>query len=180
MGRCRKGNFRSLSRKFKFLVGKKWGSSLAQVSVHAAKHTSLQPYQSALTSTTSVLRWIDQLHHSSSKSAALGGANIMPTSHPPHKAKKKKNGDSPSTTSSNELATSDKKAGAQSPAFPLVAFFWPARKNTSQWVILPLILMIVGLFRWCAGLWGYSGIEPSSIATFWLTSARLPGSANAW
>lgn len=43
------------------------------------------------------------------------------------------------------------------PAFPLAAFLWPARGTTSQWVILPLILMIVGLFRWTTGLWGYSG-----------------------
>jgi hypothetical protein len=27
----------------------------------------------------------------------------------------------------------------------------------SQWEVLPLILMVVGLFRWAAGLWGYSG-----------------------
>lgn len=81
----------------------------------------------------------------------------MPAPPLPYKARKKKKGDAPHTTSSNELARSEKKAGAQSPAFPLVAFFWPARKNTSQWVILPLVLMVVGLFRWCAGLWGYSG-----------------------
>ena len=92
-------------------------------------------------------------------SAALGGVVIMPAPPSPYKARKKKKRDSPPTTSSNELATSDKKASAQSPAFPLVAFFWPARRNTSQWVILPLVLMVVGLFRWCAGLWGYSGID---------------------
>ena len=45
------------------------------------------------------------------------------------------------------------------PEFPLVAFLWPARGTTSQWILLPLILMIVGLFRWCVGLWGYSGFQ---------------------
>lgn len=43
------------------------------------------------------------------------------------------------------------------PAFPLVAFLWPARARLSAWIILPLILMIVGLFRWAVGFWGYSG-----------------------
>lgn len=70
---------------------------------------------------------------------------------------KKKTPQSPSANS--EIALPDLKASAQTPAFPLVAFFWPARTNTSQWVILPLALMIVGLYRWCAGLWGYSGFQ---------------------
>ena len=81
----------------------------------------------------------------------------MPASPFPYKPGKKKNGDVAPAISSTELAKLDKKLAPQSPAFPLVAFFWPARKSTSQWVILPLVLMIVGLFRWCAGLWGYSG-----------------------
>ncbi|CAK7225604.1 Glucosyltransferase-like protein [Sporothrix curviconia] len=45
----------------------------------------------------------------------------------------------------------------RSPAYPLAAFLWPARGSISQWELLPLILMVVGLFRWAAGLWGYSG-----------------------
>ncbi|KAL9127386.1 MAG: hypothetical protein Q9175_007743 [Cornicularia normoerica] len=57
----------------------------------------------------------------------------MPAPPSPFKSRKKRKGDSPPTISSNELARQDKKASAQSPAFPLVAFFWPARKNTSQW-----------------------------------------------
>lgn len=81
----------------------------------------------------------------------------MAVSSTPHKLRKKKKEASQPATSSNEMASSDSKAIVQSPAFPLVAFFWPARKNTSQWVILPLVLMVVGLFRWCTGLWGYSG-----------------------
>ena len=88
---------------------------------------------------------------------------MMPAPLSQSKARKKKNGDSPPVKSSNELARSDKKVGAQSPSFPLAAFFWPARGNTSQWVLLPLILMSVGLFRWCAGLWGYSGTGPSLV-----------------
>ncbi|EFW99878.1 copii-coated vesicle protein 4 [Grosmannia clavigera kw1407] len=48
---------------------------------------------------------------------------------------------------------------ARSPAFPLAAFLWPARGAASQWELLPLILMAAGLFRWAAGLWGYSGFN---------------------
>ena len=48
---------------------------------------------------------------------------------------------------------------ARVPAFPLAAFLWPARGTVSQWELLPLILMAVGLFRWAAGLWGYSGMK---------------------
>lgn len=36
---------------------------------------------------------------------------------------------------------------------------WPARGSVSQWEVLPLQLMVVGLFKWAAGLWGYSGKE---------------------
>lgn len=45
----------------------------------------------------------------------------------------------------------------RSPTFPLEAILWPARSSLSQWEILPLVLLAVGLFRWAAGLWGYSG-----------------------
>ncbi|CAI6331560.1 unnamed protein product [Periconia digitata] len=45
------------------------------------------------------------------------------------------------------------------PAFPLVAFLWPAKGTVSQWVTIPLVLMVVGLFRWTTGLWGYSGFQ---------------------
>ncbi|KAL8696499.1 MAG: hypothetical protein Q9201_007630 [Fulgogasparrea decipioides] len=45
------------------------------------------------------------------------------------------------------------------PQFPLASFLWPAKKSTSQWIILPLILMVVGLFRWATGFWGYSGFN---------------------
>ena len=45
----------------------------------------------------------------------------------------------------------------RTPSFPLAAFLWPARGSASEWELLPLILMAAGLFRWAAGLWGYSG-----------------------
>ncbi|KAF2088228.1 glycosyltransferase family 57 protein [Saccharata proteae CBS 121410] len=45
------------------------------------------------------------------------------------------------------------------PAFPLVAFLWPAKGTVSQWVTLPLIFMAVGLFRWTTAMWGYSGFQ---------------------
>ena len=81
---------------------------------------------------------------------ASPASNTMPR-------KKKKH--SPQVATNNEVALAKPKAGTQSPAFPLVAFFWPARKHTSQWIILPLVLMAVGLYRWCAGMWGYSGFQ---------------------
>jgi alpha-1,3-glucosyltransferase len=53
----------------------------------------------------------------------------------------------------------DQTTHAPKPAFPLVAFLWPAKGTVSQWVTIPLILMAAGLFRWTTGLWGYSGLQ---------------------
>ncbi|CAO2656707.1 Nn.00g055100.m01.CDS01 [Neocucurbitaria sp. VM-36] len=53
----------------------------------------------------------------------------------------------------------DSSTHARLPAFPLVAFLWPAKGTVSQWVTLPLVLMAVGLFRWATSLWGYSGLD---------------------
>ncbi|KAF2855399.1 glycosyltransferase family 57 protein [Plenodomus tracheiphilus IPT5] len=53
----------------------------------------------------------------------------------------------------------DQSTNARTPAFPLVAFLWPAKGTVSQWVTIPLVLMAVGLFRWTVGLWGYSGYQ---------------------
>lgn len=53
----------------------------------------------------------------------------------------------------------DQSSHSRKPAFPLVAFLWPAKGVVSQWVTIPVILMIVGLFRWTTGLWGYSGFN---------------------
>jgi alpha-1,3-glucosyltransferase len=48
---------------------------------------------------------------------------------------------------------------ARKPAFPLVAFLWPAKGKVSQWITIPIILIVVGLFRWTTGLWSYSGYQ---------------------
>ncbi|KAL9103518.1 MAG: hypothetical protein Q9163_001436 [Psora crenata] len=53
----------------------------------------------------------------------------------------------------------DPKTNSQYPAFPLAAIFWPAKRAPSQLIVLPLLLAIVGLFRWCTGFWGYSGFQ---------------------
>jgi alpha-1,3-glucosyltransferase len=70
--------------------------------------------------------------------------------------------DAPPSSSSRPAAAG--RAGAPAvapgrPAYPLAALLWPARGKgpVSQWESLPLILMAVGLFRWAAGMWGYSG-----------------------
>ncbi|SLM37680.1 glycosyltransferase family 57 protein [Lasallia pustulata] len=84
----------------------------------------------------------------------------MATSSSAHTPRKRKKALSPlSANSSNGLILTDAKTITQRPAFPLVAFFWPARRPTSQWLVLPLILMAVGLFRWTTGFWGYSGFQ---------------------
>ena len=80
----------------------------------------------------------------------------MSASHKPRKRRK----DIPLTRSSTvtDIVTVDAVSNAVIPEFPLVAFLWPARGTTSQWLLLPLILMVVGLFRWSVGLWGHSGL----------------------
>lgn len=72
---------------------------------------------------------------------------------PRRKVKKSSNGSEVSTVSSATARSVTVK-----PTYPLAAFLWPARSSVSQWEILPLVLMAVGLFRWAAGLWGYSGM----------------------
>jgi alpha-1,3-glucosyltransferase len=62
----------------------------------------------------------------------------------------------PSTPSSHKPR---KKHSHQKPTFPLTAFLWPERGSTSQWIVLPLILMVSGLFRWALALWPYSGFQ---------------------
>ncbi|EHY59847.1 Glucosyltransferase-like protein [Exophiala dermatitidis] len=58
-----------------------------------------------------------------------------------------------------DIVKVDAQDNAVSPEFPLVAFLWPSRGTTSQWILLPLILMVVAIFRWSVGLWGYSGYQ---------------------
>ncbi|KAJ6032258.1 CAZyme family GT57 [Penicillium herquei] len=76
---------------------------------------------------------------------------------PSHRPRKKRK--TPTSPGSNNNLILDIGDGKQSPAFPLVSFLWAARAGVSQWLILPLTLMAVGLFRWAVSLWGYSGFE---------------------
>ncbi|KAG6141641.1 hypothetical protein E4U28_002964 [Claviceps purpurea] len=60
---------------------------------------------------------------------------------------------------SDTLIRTRSDALVRAPTFPLAAFLWPARTSLTQWEVLPAILMVAGLFRWAAGLWGYSGFQ---------------------
>ncbi|KAI5819175.1 glycosyl transferase [Pyronema omphalodes] len=42
--------------------------------------------------------------------------------------------------------------------FPLARLVHPLRSTTSQWLVLPVLLMIAFLFRWTVGLGSYSGM----------------------
>ncbi|KAK4185969.1 ALG6, ALG8 glycosyltransferase family-domain-containing protein [Podospora australis] len=86
-------------------------------------------------------------------------AGHAPSPHKPRR-KAKRTADLQSNLS---IVESSSSSGRVVPSFPLAAFFWPARGSVSQWEILPLVLMVVGLFRWAAGLWGYSGFEKPPI-----------------
>ncbi|KAL4873535.1 hypothetical protein BDV12DRAFT_80268 [Aspergillus spectabilis] len=82
-------------------------------------------------------------------------APLTPSSYRPRKKRR-------STTlfaGSNNPLTEDAGEGKLVPAFPLVSFLWGARAGVSQWLVLPLVLMTVGLFRWAVSLWGYSGFS---------------------
>ncbi|KAH9999742.1 glycosyltransferase family 57 protein [Xylariaceae sp. FL0662B] len=79
-------------------------------------------------------------------------APATPSPHKPRRKAKK-------TTHFDPLAHTKPESLVRTPSFPLAAFLWPARSSLSQWEVLPLILMVVGLFRWAAGLWGYSGYQ---------------------
>ena len=83
----------------------------------------------------------------------------MPPPSSSHRPRKKRRQDV-APSSSNGSVMQDSSSRREKPAFPLVAFFWPARgTSTSQWVLLLCILMIVGLFRWCTAIWPYSGFR---------------------
>ncbi|AEO70328.1 glycosyltransferase family 57 protein [Thermothielavioides terrestris NRRL 8126] len=78
----------------------------------------------------------------------------------PHKPRRKaKRSADPTSSFGNSGSVRPVETLVRAPAFPLAAFLWPARGTVSQWELLPLILMAAGLFRWAAGLWGYSGFE---------------------
>jgi alpha-1,3-glucosyltransferase len=82
---------------------------------------------------------------------------MPPTPSSSHRPRKKRRQEA-ATSSSNGTLTLDPISKREKPAFSLVAFFWPVRgTSTSQWLLLPCILMVVGLFRWCTGIWPYSG-----------------------
>ncbi|OJD19806.1 hypothetical protein AJ78_00306 [Emergomyces pasteurianus Ep9510] len=74
-----------------------------------------------------------------------------------HRPRKKRRLLTTTAPHSNNDLVANADSSKPSPAFPLVSFLWPARAGISQWVVLPLILMVVGLFRWSTSLWGYSG-----------------------
>ena len=78
-------------------------------------------------------------------------------SHKPRRKKKSISGIS-RTETNTDIVSIDEQTHAAKPEFPLVAFLWPTRGTTSQWLLIPLILIIVGLFRWTVGLWEYSGM----------------------
>lgn len=86
-----------------------------------------------------------------------------------HKPRRKVKGDEGVQLTKSEILF-------RAPSFPLAAFLWPARGSVSQWVVLPLILMVVGLFRWAAGLWGYSGEDDRSVKSilYRLTLVLIP------
>ncbi|KAI5300234.1 hypothetical protein KEM56_002622, partial [Ascosphaera pollenicola] len=81
----------------------------------------------------------------------------MSSSYKPRKRK----GKSPHSTAANTHTNADlliTRKNKLLPAFPLVAFLWPARSGVSQWLVIPVLLMAAALFRWAVGLWGYSGL----------------------
>lgn len=86
---------------------------------------------------------------------------VGPSPHRPRRKAKKTttgNGSEVSSVAPSASPRSSSSSSSPKPAYPLAAFLWPARSSVSQWALLPLILMAVGLFRWAAGLWGYSGM----------------------
>lgn len=77
---------------------------------------------------------------------------------PRNRAKKSANVSFAQTsTTITKASSSSGETVVKTTLFPLAGLLWPARGSVSQWDVLPLILMTVGLFRWAAGLWGYSG-----------------------
>lgn len=101
-------------------------------------------------------------HHESSNAPSFLASfpsvtMASPASHKPRRRRKIEDGSLAHVTHGTLSLSID--SSARKPAFPLVAFLWPAKGTVSQWVTIPLILMAVGLFRWTVGLWGYSGFE---------------------
>ncbi|GAM86675.1 hypothetical protein ANO11243_046930 [Dothideomycetidae sp. 11243] len=78
-------------------------------------------------------------------------------SKPSHTPRKKRKSSSAAFQSDNGALIHSTASLQAKPAFPLVAFLLPAKGSVSSWIVLPLILMVAGLFRWATGFWGYSG-----------------------
>ncbi|KAF2146442.1 glycosyltransferase family 57 protein [Aplosporella prunicola CBS 121167] len=78
---------------------------------------------------------------------------------PSHKPRKKKADSAVLANPRHGTVLADDKGHITAPGFPLVAFLWPAKGTVTQWVVLPLVLMAVGLFRWATAFWGYSGFQ---------------------
>ena len=74
-----------------------------------------------------------------------------------HKPRRKRRADDLPVAAYGGSVVSTAEDGTKTPTFPLVSFLWPAKGNVSQWIVLPMILIIVGLFRWTTSLWPYSG-----------------------
>jgi alpha-1,3-glucosyltransferase len=91
-----------------------------------------------------------------------------PTSSP-HKPRRKTKASSNGSEQASLTSTPapGRPSASSKPTYPLAALLWPARSSLSQWEILPLVLMAVGLFRWAAGLWGYSGTYLSGSEIPW-------------
>jgi hypothetical protein len=98
-----------------------------------------------------------------SQSVTLLMAGPAPSPHKPRR-KIKSSGNGSEQASLTSTPEPVRPSSSSKPTYPLAALLWPARSSLSQWEILPLVLMAVGLFRWAAGLWGYSGTYMS----FWL------------
>ena len=103
----------------------------------------------------------------------------MSAVHKPRKKTKRGDGLESPVTGSDSAVVLDRTF--QKPAFPLASFLWSARKGTSQWILLPLTLMVAGLFRWATGLWGYSGRMSSYRKPEYLLSyCRVPNTSHVW
>ncbi|KAJ8061679.1 hypothetical protein OCU04_009480 [Sclerotinia nivalis] len=87
-------------------------------------------------------------------------AGHSPSPHKPRsRGQQYKKAMSESDSIATPTAPAARRTGGNQPTYPLASLLWSARSSTSQWVVLPLILMAVGLFRWATGLWGYSGYQ---------------------
>lgn len=87
----------------------------------------------------------------------IGFAMASPAAHKPRRRRKIEEGSLAHVN--HGTLDFDESTNVRKPAFPLVAFLWPAKGTVSLWMTIPLILMVVGLFRWTVSLWGYSGFQ---------------------